>query len=232
MGRPQRESNSITKTLADRLSDLMEKEKLRSGLKQEEICKRIGVASSSYSDWASDQKTPNVDKVALIANYFDVSVDWLLGLPGGTKSRDPNMKNAMLYTGLSEDALLWIKNMACDPHKESLQVLDRMLATDEFQYIISYIVYITKIFDEIKHGTLWHTLNAEERSVITAARKIFFEKDMYDIYSVELPEKAASAKQVLQSIFVEMVENLFFAEKEWGKYPLTTPVGTDSTLTK
>lgn len=104
MGRPQRESNSITKTLADRLSDLMETEKQRTGLKQEEICKKIGVASGSYSEWASDSKTPTVDKVALVASYFEVSVDWLLGLTD-VRSADPNIKEFSKITGLSEQCI-------------------------------------------------------------------------------------------------------------------------------
>lgn len=232
MGRPLRESNEVTKTLSDKLSDLMEVEKRRTGLKQEEICKKIGVASGSYSEWASDSKTPTVDKVALVANYFEVSVDWLLGLPGGTKSRDSNMKSAMLYTGLSEDALLWIKAMNDDHYKEGLRVLDRMLATEEFQYIISYIVYITKIFDEIKHRTIWSALSPKEHEIIFAARKIFFEKDLYDTYSVELPEKAASAKQRLQSMFAEMIDDLFFYEKEQVENLSSSLLDTDSAPTK
>ena len=138
MARPKRESNGITKTLADNLSDLMNAEQQKTGLTQAEICEKIGVASGSYSEWAADAKTPTVDKIALVASYFDVSIDWLLGMPGGTRTKNSNARSAILYTGLSETSIetlhsLELEPSICDTVRKSL---DRLLSIEEFENVL------------------------------------------------------------------------------------------------
>lgn len=220
------EENSIGAKERHTFAVILNRLMVEKGIDQEKMAEDLAISYGSISNYRNGKQDPKLTTIIKMADYLSVDCHYLMT---GIHAQASLVSKDL---GLSDESIGWLLAMNSEPNKESLQVLDRMLATDEFQYIISYIVYITKIFDEIKHGTIWSTLSTEERSVITAARKIFFEKDMYDIYSVELPEKAANAKQVLQSTFVDMVENLFFTEKEWGEYDLTTPVGTDSTLTK
>jgi len=39
----------------------------------------IGVSTGNVSDWKSRRSKPNIDTLPKIADYFDVSVDYLLG---------------------------------------------------------------------------------------------------------------------------------------------------------
>lgn len=49
-------------------------------LTMEEIAKVIGVAKSSYAGYESEFRKPSLDKLVRVAQHYDVSVDYLLGL--------------------------------------------------------------------------------------------------------------------------------------------------------
>ena len=57
------------------------------GLSQKELGQILNTTNSSVCDWERGGSEPNLDTVAQIARYFDVSADYLLGLEdeSGTK---------------------------------------------------------------------------------------------------------------------------------------------------
>lgn len=44
-----------------------------------DFAESIGVSTGNVSDWKSRRSRPNIDTLPKIADYFDVSVDYLLG---------------------------------------------------------------------------------------------------------------------------------------------------------
>lgn len=48
------------------------------GKKNSDVAKATGIAHSTLSDWKNGKSTPKQDKLQLIADYFNVSVDYLL----------------------------------------------------------------------------------------------------------------------------------------------------------
>ena len=48
------------------------------GYTQEEIADAIGVARSTYPRYESDKRLPDIYKLCALADYFDVSLDYLL----------------------------------------------------------------------------------------------------------------------------------------------------------
>ena len=44
-----------------------------------QVSKATGVAQSSLSDWKNGKSKPKIDKMKKIAEYFNVSVEYLLG---------------------------------------------------------------------------------------------------------------------------------------------------------
>ena len=48
-------------------------------LSQKELAEKLGVAQASINYWEKGQRTPSIDMVVLIAKYFNVSLDDLLG---------------------------------------------------------------------------------------------------------------------------------------------------------
>lgn len=57
------------------LFKLMEEKKVT----QQQLSKAIGVSQGNISDWRSGRGSPNVEVLPKIANYFNVSIDYLLG---------------------------------------------------------------------------------------------------------------------------------------------------------
>ena len=53
--------------------------RLQHGFIQEELAKRIGIKQSSYSDWETGKCKPNYEGLEKIADFFGVSLDWLVG---------------------------------------------------------------------------------------------------------------------------------------------------------
>lgn len=44
------------------------------------LAKKIGVSATSISDWSTGKIQPTAENIYLIAEYFQISADYLLGL--------------------------------------------------------------------------------------------------------------------------------------------------------
>ena len=51
----------------------------QSGKSQNQICKEIGISKQKLSKWKTGYNEPNLDDLLLIAKFFNVSTDFLLG---------------------------------------------------------------------------------------------------------------------------------------------------------
>lgn len=60
--------------IADRIQQLRKAK----GISQEELADKIGVSRQAVSKWESEQTTPDVEKVLLLSDFFDVTTDYLL----------------------------------------------------------------------------------------------------------------------------------------------------------
>lgn len=61
-------------TLGEKITDLRKKR----GLSQEELAITLGVSRQAVSKWEVGDAKPDTDKVVALADYFDVTTDWLL----------------------------------------------------------------------------------------------------------------------------------------------------------
>lgn len=61
---------------AERLKELrIEKE-----LSQAAVAKGTGLSQNAIAQWENDKRVPNINALIAIAQFFDVSADYLLGL--------------------------------------------------------------------------------------------------------------------------------------------------------
>lgn len=65
---------------------------------QSEFAKAIGVSTGNVTDWKNGRSAPKADTLIKIADYFNVSVDYLLGRTVSRQSAAP--------PGISAEALL------------------------------------------------------------------------------------------------------------------------------
>ena len=98
--------------IADRIQTLRKS----CGISQEELADRIGVSRQAVSKWESEQSTPDIDKIILLSDYFNVTTDYLLK---GIEPTDDAAKNeadarifsvvatAMNFIGLVSAIMVW-----------------------------------------------------------------------------------------------------------------------------
>lgn len=69
--------------------------------KQKELAKAIGVADNAVSYYCNGDRVPNYEQLIAIAQYLEVSADYLLGL-SNEPTTDKEKQFVCDYTGLSE----------------------------------------------------------------------------------------------------------------------------------
>ena len=74
--------------MADRIQYLRKTK----GLSQEELADKVGVSRQAVSKWESEQSTPDIEKIIIMSELFEVTTDYIL------KGIEPvNMTNKKQY---------------------------------------------------------------------------------------------------------------------------------------
>lgn len=76
-----------------RFKELLE----QSGKMQNDICKDLGISKQKLSKWKTGYTEPNLDDIILLATYFDVTADYLIGLT--TTASGQVIKDSFNITG-------------------------------------------------------------------------------------------------------------------------------------
>ena len=58
-----------------------------------QVSKATGIAASTFSDWKNGRSTPKADKLARIAEFFSISLDELIGTPGGMRDAESSYRS-------------------------------------------------------------------------------------------------------------------------------------------
>lgn len=80
-------------------------------LTQAELAKVFGVAPTTIASWEQGRSRPDIEEIALIANYFDVSVDYLLCL---TDEKRPDERLYYSIRELKDRGLVVVCDSAYD----------------------------------------------------------------------------------------------------------------------
>lgn len=82
--------------IADRIQNLRKSK----GVSQEELADKIGVSRQAVSKWESEQSVPDLDKVIIMSNYFEVTTDYILkGIENNKQAGEP--VNASIFVILA-----------------------------------------------------------------------------------------------------------------------------------
>lgn len=60
------------------MADRIQKLRKSKGISQEELADKIGVSRQAVSKWESEQSSPDIEKIVMLSDYFDVTTDYLL----------------------------------------------------------------------------------------------------------------------------------------------------------
>ena len=98
--------------MADRIQTLRKNR----GISQEELADKIGVSRQAVSKWESEQSSPDIEKIILLSDYFDVTTDYLLkGIEPINDTHDNKMDarifsavaTALNFIGLVAAIMIW-----------------------------------------------------------------------------------------------------------------------------
>lgn len=105
------------------------------GIQQKELAIDLGVSQPTVSDWESGRKVPSAKSTAKLADYFGVSVDYLLGRTdeksapseeGALINNDPEL-TAYLEELSSRDELRMLFHVTKNATKEQIEAIVRMV---------------------------------------------------------------------------------------------------------
>ena len=87
----------------------------KKGCTATEIATLLGITKQSVSNYTSGKSIPPIDKLHKLADYFEVTLDWLLCRPGAKRAVDTDIAYICQYTGLSEAAVANVHNNNNNP---------------------------------------------------------------------------------------------------------------------
>lgn len=89
-------------TLADRIQTLRKSK----GISQEDLADQVGVSRQAVSKWESEQSIPDLDKLILMSDFFEVTTDYLLkGIE--EKKQVQSLPDGKVFAAVSA-AMCWI----------------------------------------------------------------------------------------------------------------------------
>ncbi|MCM1179943.1 MAG: helix-turn-helix domain-containing protein [Clostridium sp.] len=95
------------------------------GITQSELGKKLGVVKQTISSWENDVSNPNNEAIALMANIFNVSTDYLLGNSNNSSLRESLSENSSSYFFFFDEML---KNVFTTRFKKVLDARSISLA--------------------------------------------------------------------------------------------------------
>ena len=66
--------------MENKFSDNLKTLRIESNIGQVELAKQLGVSKGVISLWENGLREPSMSSLVAIANYFNVSIDYLVGL--------------------------------------------------------------------------------------------------------------------------------------------------------
>lgn len=76
---------------------------LSKGINKAELQKAIGVSSGNLSDWANGRSQPSVSKLIKIADYFNVTLDYLCDRGTGVSLSSEAEELVKIYDALDKE---------------------------------------------------------------------------------------------------------------------------------
>lgn len=101
------------------------------GLTQGELAEKVSISRASLSHYENDRREPDLDVLAKLADYFGVTLDYLMGRtnePG--RSLDPEVKEFVESLELADESII---------QKFQLTVDGRELTPGEARRFIAFI---------------------------------------------------------------------------------------------
>ena len=124
----------IKKQIGDRINAALSKRNKR----QKDLAEELKISANTVSYFCTGSRTPNMEQLIHIANYLEVSTDFLL-----CRTDDPEISpTATDELGLTSGAVNWIKQKGSDSifGKEFCYIFSKLLEMKDFQILIDSLL--------------------------------------------------------------------------------------------
>lgn len=101
----------------DRLKELRKNK----NISQEEIGKLCGVAKNTVSSWENNINQPSIETLTKLAEYFNVSIDYLLGF-----NQDDLDKIAKLKSACQEAGLMTGQDFTLEEFEKAMMIVETL----------------------------------------------------------------------------------------------------------
>lgn len=99
---------------------------------QDELGKVLNVSGKTIGTWERDSRQPNIETINALANYFNVSTDYLLGRKENSKTKNDGKQVDLTGIGQKEDEEKIFSYEGKEIPKQDLELIRRILETGEY----------------------------------------------------------------------------------------------------
>lgn len=128
----------ISDTFAKRLLEV------RGNMSQAEFAQRLGVSRGSIGLYEQGKRLPDIEVLRNIAEQFNVSCDWLVGLTD-TKVIEPDIKAVCKVTGLTEENVNLM--LVLQKYDKTIKEHSSQMNQDKFTYIDVFNIILKSLDD-------------------------------------------------------------------------------------
>lgn len=138
-------STNLSRLIGNRIGRI----RYERGETQKELGEALGKTRTDVNRWESGDRGVSAENLIAIAEHYNVSTDYLLGiLPEGITEIKGDKRTAQQYTGLTNEALENLKSIKDNCKPEVLEILSAILSSRKLTSILIDIqeaLYITQI---------------------------------------------------------------------------------------
>ncbi len=217
----------------ERLGDLISKTYNDSGKNRDKQGEEMGIESNTLGTYIRGSRLASIEKLLAIADYYNVSTDWLLG-----RTKDPSMNPcATDELGLTPKAISVIQQMRRDNQVcWYLDALNAILEQDEFLILFYYLILFATSGDKTTDANVLKTslkykdiyqmkLNDTMKDIASHLATLFENRpdnrDMYNVYLSlymhKMPDGRYCTLEEIQRDFADMgleFDPLLFEDRE------------------
>ena len=117
--------------------------RLKKGITQTRLARELDISPMALSNWERGTREPSIDFLRKIANYYDVSVDYILNLQPdnedsniicNTVSNSPNLERVSAY----HNAFSHLDNTSTKKYLDKIFLICEMLNEDALKDLLQY----------------------------------------------------------------------------------------------
>lgn len=158
---------AITSIFSKRLEELTEAKKDSNyKLSVKDQAKEMGIPYATFRKYLYDKAECNISYLQIIAKYYNVSTDYLLGL-SDCHSSNTTIKDICTYIGLNENVVNDLHTFCIDVKKSDypfiIDILNKVLETDEFSDIVYNLAFLSNTNNSVALLSHIDVLNIAEK---------------------------------------------------------------------